>query len=835
MRHLVVVTLFLCSVGGAQAANLVPNASAEAGAPVPTAWMAVPAGSGFLQQGGARFGRRCLGLEATAAPASWQAEVAREPAAQGYRASGWVRSLGGRGWLEVELAEGIAPTPVVTGRTWTYVAVEVPTAADARRLLCRAEGGRVLFDGLRLCRLDRNILPNPGLASRRVDDKPTGEAAGWQSLPGTEPRLPALGQAPEGSPALALGGEHPARVACYLVDLPARTGSLALRARAWAEGPLGYAFSYFGDRGWIADDSRQVAGGGLGQVLVLAARSRVPAGANRVQITFSASGRALMAPQELVPVTAPEAPALSVFTNQVGYEPGADKVAVVASTAFPARVEDARFTVVDQAGRQVRQGRLVPLGRMHEGRPDDWGAYYWLAGFSGLRQPGRYRVQAAVGGLEGESHPFAVGRGVLLAGTGELIYRHFYYQRCGGEVPGWHAPCHMDDARLPDGSHLNLAGGWHDAGDYNKWMHAVGPTLALYGMASAYEGQRAWFDRIDRDGNGRGDLLDEILWGAEWLVRMRNPKTGGLYGSITTGWSHWGLAEKETDNIPGNADDRPALDEDQSTSRAAAALAKISRLVPDGQAYLQAAIQLEDHARREGDSPDRLLACLAIWQATGRPEYLEQARRIADAIAGAGPEGRQGTVLAPLALFVAQVPGAETNPRYRRALESSVAWLHRRQADPFRVSAGRAGLDSDMEQANRLTQWGHHMDLSANVWAAFACARALGSREAEQAAYDELDWLLGLNPLDLCMIHGAGSHHPARYHHRYSSIPGHRDGAVPGAIPNGIGRPSRALDLDLPFLDEVNRDPATDEPWIPYNGYLLCAIAQMGPAGAGAR
>jgi endoglucanase len=521
-----------------------------------------------------------------------------------------------------------------------------------------------------------------------------------------------------------------------------------------------------------------------------------------------------------------------VFANQVGYEGNHAATAIVGSHDFPQRLEDARFHVVDDRGGEVFAGSLTPLGRMHESRSDDWGAYYWLADFSALARSGRFRVRAEVGAQRGTSHPFALAPGVLLKRTAELAYRHFYYQRCGGEVPGWHAPCHTDDARLPDGSHANLAGGWHDAGDYNKWMHAVGPSLALYGMSSAYLGHRQFFDTIDRDGNGRADLLDEIMWGADWLLRMRNPHSGGLYGSIATGWSYWGLAENETDNIAGNADDRPALNEDQSVSRAAAAFAQIARIMPQDSRYLEAAVQLERYSRKEGLNPDRLLANLAIWQAKGSVEYLDQARACADAIAAGSPDGRQGVALAALALFVEYAPEAKANPKYRVALLDSMTWLTERQAEPFRLAAGRSGLDRDMEQADRFTQWGHHMELTSNAWAAAACAKALGQPELLQVAYNELDWLLGLNPLDLCMLQGAGSHHPARYHHRYSAIPGRRDGAVPGAIPNGIGRPTRfagarVADVDVPFMDEVNRDPSTDEPWIPYNGFLLCALGEM--------
>jgi len=836
------VTISVCALAGVSASgNLVPNPSFESGERVPDSWRCSPAQRGSRAETGARFGRRCLAVEAVGGAVAWRSRRFAVGARQGLRLSGWLRVDGGEAWLEVRLiaADGhvqAVVTPAGTDAEWTYVAADIPGAKSrpARQafVVCRAQGGKAWFDGLRLASLDINILPNAELAPRLVDGKPlpSGEPSGWYALPETDERSLAVTEFAAGGPrALRLGEPGPSAASCYLVDLPPATKSCALEAAVRSDGEVACAISWFGPRGWIRDHTYRVAG----ENMSWSPPSDVPAPAqaNRVRVTFAlAKGSfACVRPLALIPVTARQAPRTQarVFVNQVGYEPTATKTAIVGTTAFPGHLRDAYFALVDESGRQVSAGRLVPLGRMHECRPDDWGAYYWLADFTELKHTGRFRVRAQVGGECGVSHAFTVAPGVLLERTAELTYRHFYYQRCGGEVPGWHAACHLDDARLPDGSHCSLAGGWHDAGDYNKWMHTVGPSLALYGMSSAYLAHQAFFDGIDRDSNRRADLLDEIMWGADWLLRMRNPKTGGLYGSIATGWSYWGLAENETDNIPGNADDRPALDEDQSVSRAAAAFAKIARCVPDGKVYLDAAIQLEAYSRKEGPNSDRLLANLAIWQATESPEHLAQARVCADAIAAASADGRQGPALAALALFVSSVAEARADEKYRQALRDSMAWLAARQSQPFRLAAGRTGLDLDMEQAARLTQWGHHMELTSSAWAAAACARALNQPERLQIAYNELDWLFGLNPLDLCMLHGAGSHHPARYHHRYSTIPGHRDGAVPGAIPNGIGRPLRQPDLDLPFLDEINRDPSTDEPWIPYNGYHLCALAEM--------
>src|SRR5262249_59758528 len=67
----------------------------------------------------------------------------------------------------------------------------------------------------------------------------------------------------------------------------------------------------------------------------------------------------------------------------------------------------------------------------------------------------------------------------------------------------------------------------------------------------------------DRDRDGRPDLLDEALWGAKFVAKMQNPKTGGLYKDIRQGpartWMKWSPPEVHTDNRPGTADD-PVID-----------------------------------------------------------------------------------------------------------------------------------------------------------------------------------------------------------------------------------------------------------------------------------
>ena len=78
--------------------------------------------------------------------------------------------------------------------------------------------------------------------------------------------------------------------------------------------------------------------------------------------------------------------------------------------------------------------------------------HYRTADFSGLVPEGEYVVSLGSGRTRIESPRFLVRTDLLPATTARISYRFYYAQRCGMAVPGVHAACHLDDAKLPDGS-----------------------------------------------------------------------------------------------------------------------------------------------------------------------------------------------------------------------------------------------------------------------------------------------------------------------------------------------------------------------------------------------
>lgn len=125
---------------------------------------------------------------------------------------------------------------------------------------------------------------------------------------------------------------------------------------------------------------------------------------------------------------------------------------------------------------------------------------------------------------------------------------------------------------------------------------------------------------------------------------------------------------------------------------------------------------------------------------------------------------------------------------------------------------------------------GNNFQLLSRSWAASLIFQLTGDQRALRLAVDHLDWVLGKNPLNLCMFEGKGSFNPPRYHHRYNVIPGRERGAVPGTIPNGLVRDMGLA--DRPGFDLSrggNRAPSfrTSEPWLVHNLYYLVAASAL--------
>jgi hypothetical protein len=315
-------------------------------------------------------------------------------------------------------------------------------------------------------------------------------------------------------------------------------------------------------------------------------------------------------------------PHIDVLIDQLGYETNSEAKNIILQSSTAPGQQPVSFSIINLENyKKVYTGKWQEIGYFKE-----WDLYHWEGDFSSLKQSGRFVVETAIGDTAYSSHPFEIKDNLFVARTAELAYRFFYYQRCGTAIPFFHPACHLDDAKMPDGSTKDLVGGWHDAGIYDK--HNGLTSGALHALILAYDRRKDFFDQFDSDENGRADILDEAEWGAKYLQKCIDPETlemmGGIVASLGAGKYVWGRPEEQTDNIPKTGDERPVYDAGKGHASACIpGFAMLGKHLPDGQKYIDFAERLYQNEGGRG-SIDQILA---LYNATQKQEYRDAARK----------------------------------------------------------------------------------------------------------------------------------------------------------------------------------------------------------------
>lgn len=230
---------------------------------------------------------------------------------------------------------------------------------------------------------------------------------------------------------------------------------------------------------------------------------------------------------------------LHLRVDPFGYRPRASKVAIVRSPAFG---YDSPAAYPAPAVLEIR--RTLDQSLAYAGPPSVWkaGAIHgasgdraWWFDFSALQETGSFYVRDPATGAQSEA--FAIDPNVFDPVL-KAAARMYYHQRCGAAkaVPytaaGWSdGACHLHaqqdlDCRLVTNpvpaTARDLSGGWHDAGDYNKYVNFADD--AVHELLAAYElDPTAWPDDygLPESGNGVPDLLDEIGVELRWFLKMQ--------------------------------------------------------------------------------------------------------------------------------------------------------------------------------------------------------------------------------------------------------------------------------------------------------------------------
>jgi len=337
---------------------------------------------------------------------------------------------------------------------------------------------------------------------------------------------------------------------------------------------------------------------------------------------------------------------------------------------------------------------------------------------------------------------------------------------------------------------------------------------------------------------------------------MQDPKTGALWGQHSSGYGYWGIPERETDNRIGGDDDRVASG--QTTSRwLVASFAHLGAALASeeyvGRALAHWPLAYNSESDAVSHAAETMFAALELERATGDGMYRtvadDCARKIVacqgsdDRYSGwfAGTPGGGAPAYAvvddglPGAALAHWLHNSANHPFAAEALaclERYVGFLRAVSDNQLNIArAYRGNSETWFYQYETDRDWyvGQNSQYLSDAWAAFISHRVTGSSEALAVGLDQLDWVLGRNPYGLCMLHGEGRVNTATAHHRYNTIVGQPQGAVPGSVFNGIVRFNARNDIPLwDLIEQGTPRYQCNEPWLPHNAYYLMAVSELG-------
>lgn len=228
-----------------------------------------------------------------------------------------------------------------------------------------------------------------------------------------------------------------------------------------------------------------------------------------------------------------------IIVDQIGWRGSDTKIVVFAD---PQAGQNAAIAYTPGNSFEVR--RVSDDGIVFTGTPTIWnggatdpvsGDKAWHGDFSSVTTPGEYYVYDPTNNLR--SYALQISDSIY-NDVLETAGRMFYYQRSGTELPAqfagnWtHAVDHLSEktallivGNTPQaGTERDVSGGWWDAGDYNKYVSFTqGP---IWDLLSAYEWNPTVFSdawNIPESGNGIPDILDQVKWETDWLLKMQLP------------------------------------------------------------------------------------------------------------------------------------------------------------------------------------------------------------------------------------------------------------------------------------------------------------------------
>ncbi len=519
-----------------------------------------------------------------------------------------------------------------------------------------------------------------------------------------------------------------------------------------------------------------------------------------------------------------------ITTNQIGYRQDSRKTAVFRNVSGTDQ-----FSVVNaETKKVVYTGKLSDeINNTSAGETNRTGD------FSTVTEKGKYYITC--GSLD-NSYTFEIGDGIYSNLLDDSV-RMLYLQRCGTAVSDSdfsHPACHTGTATIyGTNEKIDVSGGWHDAGDYGRYV--VPAAKAVADLLYAYQSDPSLYGDnigIPESGNGIPDILDEVRYELEWMKKMQRAD-GGVYHKVTCeSFPGYVSPEKETDPLIVT----PVTT--TSTADFCAAMALAYEFYSDVDAsfandcleraelawsFLEANPNLifknpEDITTGEyGDTSDkdeRYWAAAQLYRATNSSKYENAFNSMTSS------KGLEWALVGDYGNIAILTAGniSEDSQAYSKAKNAVISQANtlvsRSDSSPYGVALTKYDWGSNMTVANAGVILGIAYDVTKDN-------KYLDSANAQ------LDYLMGVNPVGECFFTGYGIVSPENPHHRPSMAVGK---AMKGMLVGGVNQnledsAAKAYCQDLPaakrYVDN-SESYSTNEITIYWNSPLTYLISLTG-------
>ncbi|WP_429219306.1 glycoside hydrolase family 9 protein [Aeromonas veronii] len=561
---------------------------------------------------------------------------------------------------------------------------------------------------------------------------------------------------------------------------------------------------------------------------------------------------------------------MELLINQVGYECDGHKVALLQTSPAPDLGGYVRLQRLDD-GQILFETPLQPAGSV----PGWQGRAYWRADFSAFKEPGHYRLEAITAQGIVRSTRFAIGQDLLASRCLSDVIHYFKGQRASGTFDRADRSARL----FGTDQHRDVHGGWFDAsGDMSKYLshlsyaNYLNPQQTPMVVWALLKCRELLAPRRDIDGvNLCKRLNDEALHGADFLCRMQD-ESGFFYMTLFDKWSK-DPAQRElcayaTQQGLKSANWQAGFR--QGGGMAIAALARAARESVSGDfdasRYAEAAKRgylhlrehnlsyLDDGVENIIDDYCALLAAVELTRTFGS-EWLNEARVRASKLCArqrphpelghywsANEDGSRpyyhaaeaGLPVLVLLEYLGVEPDQEYKARVQTVVEQALAAelaLCVRAGNPFSLARQYVkGVDEAprvsffMPHNNESGYWwqGENARLASLAAMAFAGARHFPRQSQPLITYGQrqLDWILGQNPFNACMLAGHGINNPA-----YTAGYPNAQGGICNGITSGFDDENEVAFIPEEYKDRLDQNWRWGEQWIPHAAWFALAIS----------